>query len=310
MKLSDNSMICNDCGRLIDCNKQCAMHTGKSIYNFLNNIDFERTSIGEMNKSYKSSTYDLITVGHQIYNTTSTASKLLKADLHLSINIGNKLKDAFTYSANQLLRNYLKEDRIEKEEAEEIRSRIQQFNRNTLVVCPIRPGTKCTIVNDSSDNKDCELISVKFIVDDSGEIKQELIFSKQVFGTKKTITMNIEDYMHTFTITDYSMMIKNSKFDDRVIKMSRYGVIHPLSFVSDKKKLSVDGTYIYYTSDGTNRIIGYWEDNKVMPIGNTMDSLKDTKLFKKFKNNMGFIAKHRNFIAPYLTFEENTIICY
>lgn len=307
MNLNENSMICSDCGRLIDCNKQCAMHTGKSIYEFLKGLDYEKTKVGGMEKSYKKSTYELLIVGHQIYNTISSASTLLRANLHISINIGDKLKEAFTYRAAQLLSNYIKEARIDKEESDEIRSRIQQLNKNTMVVCPIRPGTKCSLIHESSDNKECELLSVKWVIDDSGEITQELIFTKQTFGQKKTVVMKIEDYMDTFYISEHSMMLKSDKVDSKIIKMSRYGIIHPISIVSDKKKLSVDGTYIYYNADGTNRIIGYWEGNKVIPIGNIIDSIKNTKIFKKFKDNMGFISKHRNFIAPYLTFEENKI---
>lgn len=308
-----DTIVSNLKGQGIDTKKQgdvriCSLYTGRAIYDFISRSEMYETDIGNIRKPGKLDKQALIVIGYQRYSTCTTPSAILKAGTDIRVNMRPKLSDAFTLTAMQLMAYYMETAKIDKAIQSEIRNKMLRFWQNKNVINSLKLNKKYTLIHDTSDNKECELVSSLWKVDETGEINQELIFKKVINGQPKTIIMDITDYMTTFFDSDHEIILKNSKVIKDTIKMSRYGLIHPVSFIDEeKRKISADCTYIYYTENGTTKILGYWDGYKIIPVGSVQDNIKSTKLYKTFEANSGLIAKHKDLIAPYLTFEENII---
>lgn len=308
-----DTIVSNLKGQGIETKKQgdvriCSLYTGRAIYDFISRSEMYETEIGSIGKPGKLDTQALVVIGYQRYNTCTTPSTLLKAGTDIKVNMRPKLNDAFTMTAIQLLVYYMETAKVDIATQNEIKNKTLRFWQNKNVINSLKLGKKYTLIHDTSDNKECELVSSVWKVDKTGEINQELIFKKIINGQPKTIIMDITDYMTTFFDSEHELIMKNSKIVKEAIKMSRYGLIHPVSFIDkEKRKISADCTYIYYTENGTTKILGYWDGYKIIPVGNVLNNIKATKLYKVFEANSGLIAKHKDLIAPYLTFEENII---
>lgn len=296
---------CDKCDGIEKCTKNCTLHTGKALVDFINRVDMIETRIGEYSSRERNTRYDLVVSGHQIHDITSPSWIL--TDIDTILDASSKFADVDGKTPLQIVNSYGKHVGLKSTDIKDINDKIKKINKNKLIVLPFKPHTSCsidyTVGNNTEKNKEAEITYLKWTTNKETH-KLECIINFAVHGATTTnIKMDIKEYMNKFKLSQMDINVKSNKYDKRLIKVSDYGIFHPVVVKEKSVEIAIDGTYMYCANGDDVQIIGYWDANDKLKI---IKELK-AKAFLKIKDNADYIKRHKKYMAPYLMFEPNII---
>jgi hypothetical protein len=190
---------------------------------------------------------------------------------------------------------------MEPEKTDELITKLKDINENKMLLIPFKPGSLFTILCDDGKKKEAKLASIRWVTNkETYKIECSLIF-KSKFDEK--FIFSITEYIDKFYLSGTETRKSSSKHDAKLIKMSDYGMIHPIEVTDGESKAAIDGTYMYYTNADKTHIVGRWDDNGNMKLVKGISAPVITKI----TDNLDYIKDNRKYIAPYKLFESNII---
>lgn len=300
--------ICNKCDDMENCTKYCVLHAGKALVNFLNNADMTETKIGDKDRTKSNGPIDLIVSGHQLWDNKNKANILTKLS-ETTLCVNPKFKTVYGVTASNAIKEYANKYNVDKDVVNEAIEKIQLINRNRLLVIPFKPHTYCDV--EVVDKKDVKTIKCGFIKCIKWSTNKEtykldcvIEFELRNKSDVQRVKLNITDYMNKFKLSQMELQSKSNKIDKNIIEVDSTGIIKPIVIKNNNcESIAIDGTYLYYTSNGITKIIGYWGERDEVIMNYEMSN----SMIEKFNNNKQFIANHKNYIAPYILYEANEI---
>lgn len=307
MEFNIETGICSNCIGVDKCTRGCIMHLGKALVDFLQGIDVAETRIGEYESREKGKKPDLVVSGHKIYSDSGSPSWIL-TDINTVLDISNKFMDAYGKNAFQIANMYCKKIGMDASETKEITDKIKAINNNKLLVVPFKPRTNCEIdysVDGNTEKKKEATISyIKWATDKvTHQLDCTVGFTLQNNSITQHTKMSITDYIDKFRLGQMELTAKGSKHDKNLVKITKYGIFKPIVLKEGNVEIAVDGTYVYFVTNGDARIIGFWDDRGNLVVDKNIKS----KAITKIKDNVQYIKNHKRYIAPYMLFEPNII---
>lgn len=306
MEFELNYGSCSKCNGIENCNKYCVLHAGKALVDFLTRVDVIETKIGDFASREKGGKQDLIVSGHQIWDLTSPSWIL--TDINTALDAAPKFTGVYDKNPVQIINNYCSKMGMSKQEATEIVTKLQMLNKNRLLVLPFKPHTSCNVSmgdNEKEKKREGEIKYIKWVTDkNTYKLQCKIGFKVNSAIGESTVTHDIKDYMHKFTLSAMDIHAKGDKYDDRLLQITNYGMFKPILIREGNAALAIDGTYLYSMASGDTRIIGYWDefDNLVTTTNNK------SNMMRKINDNLTYIKNHKKYIAPYLMYEANEIL--
>lgn len=311
----DLKSLCQNCVGIDKCNKFCEMHMGVNLINFISNIDFIETQIGEFKEDYKTGKTSYIVSGHSIESYGNPV--YIMSSLETSIDASGKFKPCNGRTPQQILHAYLDTLDMTSEVKTKSMEIFKQFNSNKLMPMPLKPGEECEATYQDNTGKSntavCKIQSVRWNADkDTGKIKCKIIISIEKgnsFDTScKMVQIPITEYGTNIKLPKLERMLKSSEMDRDMIKMTDIGFIKPIQISDSKYTIALDNTYLYRVSDNRTFIIGRWQGTKIVDFMSGMDPILKSAAYKRILNAIAYIDRHRRFIAPYGLYEPNVLI--
>lgn len=305
---------CVNCTGLDKCNKVCELHMGYGLLTFIKGIDFIETQIGEFRENYKTNKIEYIVSGH-VLESAGEPTYIL-SDLTTSIDASGKFIPFNGRSPQQILRSYLDSIGIASNIRDSALDTFRKLNSNKLLPFPLKPGAECEITYKDNAGKSntttCKIHNVRWSADrTSGKIKCLVVCAvdKNVtFETNsKMIPIPLTEYGHNIRLPQLERTLKSSEMDREILKMTDIGFIQPIEVMDDKYTLALDGLYLYRIIDNRIFMIGTWKGTKIVDYMNGMEPILKSKAYKRISNALGYIDRHRRFIAPYGLYESNKI---
>lgn len=305
MRFELDTTLCEKCIGLDKCNRSCVLHSGKALVDFIQRVDMVETRIGEYSSRKKDTKPDLVVSGHQIYGSDSPS--WLLTDISTILDMSAKIEGVYDKTAVQVATIYCKHIGMEPDEIENVTNKIKAINKNKAFIIPFKPKTSCKVAVEyqkSTKREDAEISYVKWVTNKETH-KIECFIGFAVKGAISTtnIKLPITDYMDKFKLSQMLMQSQGNKHDPSLIKVTDYGMIRPIEIEEGSAEIAIDGTYVYYTTMGETRIIGYWNKKDELVVDKTIKS----KAITKIKENERYIRNHKKYIAPYMMLEPNTI---
>lgn len=307
MDIQLNNDICSkNCKSLDNCTRYCALHAGKALENFINNIDTVESRIGDYEKRNKNGKTDLVVSGHQLWDLKS-ASWLL-TDISTTLEASQKFKSVYDKTPLKLLEEYCNFSGMSEEDTKETLNKLQKINKNRLLIIPFKPREHCRIDIDipkvKDKNKEGQIYFIKWTTcPETFKLLCTIGISTDGASSKQIHRYNITDYLDKFRLSDLDVKAAGNKGDKSLIQVTNHGIIKPIEFTEGNVKIAIDCTYLYMTFNNVTSIIGYWDDKEDLIITKDVDY----KSIKKIKTNISKIKIHRKYIAPYLMYESNQI---
>ena len=297
---------CKKCTGLEKCNKYCHLQMGASIVSFINGIDTVETRIGDLEKgSPNVGDSDLIISGHMV-DTSSTATYILSS-IKTSICASGKFTQYDGMYPGEILKRYLDSLSVDPDVKHNSILTFKKYNSNRMLPIPIKPGTECEITYDD-DGKSRTIKSkvnvVKWRTDpQTSKLICEILFvvEKGMYETNyKSVKIPITEYGTKLKILNIERSLKSSEIDREIIKMEHCGFIKPIIVKDNKVTLALDGQRLYrILDDGKAVIAANFNEDKLVDFQGGLDPLKKTKAYRKIRDNLDYIEKHKRFIAPY-----------
>ena len=306
--------LCSNCIGPDKCNKYCVLQIGTNLINFINGVDVVETEIGEFKTGTDRKKMEFIVSGHMVENNANPI--LILSDLTTSIDASGKFTQCGGFSTQQILRMYLNTLKITKETKDNVLELFKKFNSSRLLPVPLKPGAECTITCEENGfrvtDEPARISVVRWLPDKkTGKLECSLICSlekKMYEPGNKSFIIPIIEYGTSIRLPQIERTLKSSEMDRELIKMTDVGFIKPITVVDSKFTLGIDGQYLYRVTDNKVFIIGVWKNGTIIEFQNGMDPIKKSDAYKKIKNGLGYIDKHRRFIVPYGLFDTNKIV--
>lgn len=307
-------MNCTSCIGSANCNKYCDIQIGINMVNFISGVDTCETKIGEFSKDNQSGKVAYICSGH-ILETSATPAYIL-SDLQTNIDASGKFNTCGGLRPQQILQNYINTLNGATQQAKEAAIlQFQEFNSLKRLLVPFKPGTACEITienNGQIKTSQAEIYSLRWQAEKkTGKISCIVVCKVEKGGTFDTTTkmvkIPITEYGESFRLPHLERTLKSSEIKREVIKFTDLGIIKPIVVKDDKATLAIDGMHLYKVVDTRVFIIGNWGTGKLTDNQSGIQQVKDTKPYKYIKSVLGYIEKHKRFIAPYGIFTENLI---
>jgi hypothetical protein len=262
-------------------------------------VDVTETSIGNFERSERGGKQDLVVYGHQMYGLHDCSSLL--TGIGVTIDCSDKFRTEYSKASCQMLQDYCDYIEMEPDEANELLTKLKNINENRMLVIPFKPGTLFTLVGDDGKKKEAKLSSIRWLTNkETYKIECSLIF-KSKFDEK--FIFSVTEYIEKFYLSGVEIRKRSSKYDPNIIKMSSYGIIHPIEVTDGEMKAAIDGTYLYYISSDKAHIVGKWDSNGNLKVSKGTSAPCITKIL----DNLEYIKDNRKYIAPYKLFEPNVI---
>lgn len=302
----NNEACINSCESMEKCNKYCALHAGKALENFINNIDLTESRIGDYDKRDKHGKLDLVVSGHQLWGLESPS--WLLTDISTTLDASQKFKSVCNKTPMQILECYCKHINMDKEDTKETLNKLQKINKNKLLAIPFKPHTMCRVDIDiekvKEKNKQGEIIFIKWhTCKETFKLICTIGVSVEGSCSRHVYKYNITEYLDKFRLSDLDIKAAGNKGDKSLIQVTNHGMVKPLAFKEGNVTVALDGTYLYLTFNGVTSIIGYWNENEELVYKKDLKY----KALKKITSNLAKIKMHRKYIAPYLMYEANEI---
>lgn len=293
------------------CNKYCEMLVGKALMQFVCSLDTVKSNIGEMRHSETASSDKGYKVTGLQLDYGDVKSDLL-SPISVSLETVQKFKEFMGVPAIRLLKMYL--DTLDSANQEDVRNVIARYNSisfNTLLVRPFNNGTEFYIsyTEDSGKVKTivAKLSSTIWCTDrNTGRLYGKFVFKLDEAGYHgKIFKALFEDYGKLIKVKSYSNAAEKESSKD-LIRMTRHGIVKPIVIKAKDHSIATDGRSIYRIKDGKITVLSNVENSKFIPIDGSAEGLK-SKAYDILKKNWASIELHKKLIAPFGTFEENTI---
>lgn len=301
---------CSSCTGADKCSKYCVVRAGSNLINFINSIDVVETQIGEL-KDNGNKKKGLMVLGHVIESGGNPTYIL--SDVTTSVDISGKFKSSCDISILDIIKGYLNSLNLDKEKYDENINMFKRINSNKLVPVPLKPGVECEITyTDSSGNKVATMCKIKMVQWSTDRTTSKLncdIYCSIDAGFTETkyIKIPITEYGKRIRLPHIERTLKSSEVDREILEMTHSGIIKPIVVSDDKNVVAVDGTYVYKISDNNVVIVGMWKNGAIEDVQDGMESISRTKAYKRIKNAMSYIDRHRRFIAPLGLMESNKL---
>jgi hypothetical protein len=306
MEIEISTGICSNCKGLESCNKCCILHSGKALVDFITRVDMIDTRIGEYESREKGGVQDLVVSGHKIWDL-GTPSFILTSIANTTLDASPKFKNIYNKSVAQLAMAYCNSVGMSKDEINEITTKIQKLNKNKLLVLPFKPKTPCNVdveIGGTKDKKkEGQITNIRWDTDpETFKLNCTVSFKTTSVTGEYIQKYSITQYIDKFRLSSMEMHAKGEKHDKNLIKITNYGIFKPIVVKDGNKSIAIDGTYLYSSSNSDNRIIGYWDGDKLVVS-------KDVKspALKKIMDNMTYIRNHKKYMAPYMLYEPNVV---
>lgn len=307
MDIQLNTDFCtNSCKSIEKCSKYCALHAGRALENFINNVDMVESRIGEYDRRERGGKLDLVVSGHQLWDLKS-ASWLL-TDISTTLDAAQKFRSICGKTPLQVLEMYCKHSGMSEEDTKETISKLQKINKNKLLIIPFKPHAVCNAdieVDKVKDkNRQGEIAYIKWhTCRETFKLLCTIGIGIDGATNKSVYRYNITDYLDKFRLSNLDMKAKGNKGDKTLIQVTNHGIIKPIAVNEGNVTIAIDSTYLYLTFNGETSIIGYWDANEELIITKQVQY----KALKKITDNLGTIKMHRKYIAPYLMYEANEV---
>lgn len=306
-------MNCGNCVGSANCNKYCDIQIGINLVNFISGVDTCETKIGEFNKDSRTGKITYICSGHILENSSNPAYIL--SDLQTNIDASGKFITCGGLQPQQIMQNYLNTISAPQEAKDAALMQFNKFNTLKVLLVPFKPGIECEVTIDSNGqakNSPAKVHSLKWQADkQSGKISCIVICSvdkSTLFDNAvKLVKIPITEYGTSLRLPHVERTLKSSEIKREVIKVTDLGVIRPILVKDGKTTLAIDGSHLYKIVDTRVFIIGNWQNGKIVDVNAGLQQVKETKAYKYIKSTLGYIEKHKRFIAPYGVFVENII---
>lgn len=272
---------------------------GRVLAYYISNIDTLESNIGEFKGSLRGRGVEYRVIGHQV--TSKEADMDILATLDTNIEIADKFKGNKDKTAFQILKCYL--DTIDDENKtykESIIEKFKEIGANKRLIVPFKIDDECTYVHKSREEQ-TKISSLLWSMD-----KQESKFKARVLmktvnatGIEVTQKLDFEEYGTKFKLSALERVLKTSNIDRNLIKVDRFGMIHPIVIKDKNIKIAIDCLNVYVVVDDEVSIIGKFNSNGELQESKIAQSLSKHKAYKHLKTNLGYISKHLRFIAPY-----------
>lgn len=288
------------------CSRYDEKAVGVALTKFLANVDTIKSNIG----TYKENKFNgnkLLVSGLQLYKYGEPV--YLLSDTSIGIEITDKFKEFNGKKALSILNEVLNKTKYK----EDIIKKYKEINANTALILPFRAEDVCVINTNIKDKKIEELSTpITYLVwkVDKETSKLHAYISAHINAAEltKTYKFPLESYGKEFRID--RLLIKSPKLDTKLISMTRFGYIKPIEIESGNTKIAIDSSNMYYIDEEDTYIIGTWKkdiNGNVLEETKFTSNIKTSKAYIKIKNNIDYIEKHLNLIAPYKLVESNVI---
>ena len=294
---------CTTCIGVENCDKHCPIHTGVSLINFLTRADTEKSDIGDKEPSYIEGVPDYTIIGMRRHHNVPDMSRILvKEDYQFKSD--PKFDEAFGCTPHEIIEMTAKEVNISDDVTEQLLTKLDMLNSNKILINPFKTGDKCQVYmkhgNGSSVNKREGIVQQNTwsINRETGELEMTMHIYSEKARMNKTIKVNVQDYMDTFTLSKIEMRAKGKGYNKGLIKANKNAIFRPSVLVNKNTKQAfvLDNTYMYQIKDGVTTIVGYWDNQ-----GKLVETAKlgNGRLIKAFRDNVYEIATTRRYMAPY-----------
>lgn len=306
MEFDVQTGICSKCVGVDKCTKNCILHIGKALVDFIQRIDVTETRIGEYSSKVKGTAPDLVVYGHQLFDMNSPSWIL--TDINTILDMSDKFLSAYDKNAFQIANIYCKHIGMSAEDTKAVTDKIKAINKNLMLVLPFKPHANCeidlTIDGTTEKKKEAQISYIKWITNkETHKINCTVGFNVANSAMAQHTKMDIKDYIDKFRLSQMEMAAKGSKHDKDLIKITDYGIFKPIVIKEGNATIAVDATYVYYTTNGETHIIGFWNDRDEL----VFDKSIKTKAVNKIRDNLTYIKNHKKYMAPYMLFEPNVI---
>lgn len=305
--------ICKEKG----CNGLCDYAIGGRILRLLTEANTIQTSVGDSEvDTYSNSKLEV--VGHQIYKGESS-SKIMKYTQGLMLLTEKKLPGTDGVNPYKALEGFVTRNKLDPGTL----NYLKDFEKRRLIIMPFKPGQVCKIRVHTTDFRGVtkesevktEIDSIKCSIhevegkESTYEPMTQVITEWTDSKNKTRASANLEEYGKRFYIPDLEMGVTKEVKDLGLIKLSKYGYVHPIEVSKGNLVLIVDNCNVYMKSKSNNSIatIGEWQDSKLV-----LDSKVDTwmgigPLISLLEKCQNYIGRYRKYIAPYRTTSCNYI---
>ena len=308
----DIKPACSSCVGTDKCSKYCVLRAGSNLVNFVNGIDVVETQIGEFRKGgFDSKINSLIISGHMIESGGSPTYIL--TDLSTSIDISGKFNTDNGMTPVYILKSYLESIKMDKEVIDASLKTFKRVNSNKLVPVPLKPGAECEVTYQDANGKEvtsvCKVKMIKWTTDKkTGKIECTVLCPvEKGLIEEKCLKIPLTEYGTTIRLPHLEHTLKSSEIDRELLVMTHMGFIKPIVVSDGKYEVAIDGQYLYRIIDGKATIVGTWQNGKIVDVHGGLDLISRSKAYKRIKNALTYIEKHKRFIAPLGLFEANSI---
>lgn len=273
------------------------IEAGRVLVHYIANVDSIQSSIGEYkssrvgNKMYKVTGYQLVEHGEPL-DILST--------LDTEIEITDKFKGYKDKSAISILNNFLNTQGVKSKN--QIVEKFKGISNNTVLLVPFKVGSDCTYIHKANSKEEStKITSILWSRDrEDGKFKSNiLVKTVSPVGASITKKVCIDEYNSRFRVRAVEGTLESSKVNRDIIKVDRFGLVHPIEIKDRNISIAVDCLNVYLVLDGEISIIGRFDDNAKLHECSLANSVSKHKAYKHFKDNLDYITKHLRFIAPY-----------
>lgn len=304
---------CKQCIGIDNCNKYCAKKAGKTLADYIINIDKVETEIGELRKPIRVGDPTLIIIGHILAGDVPTfVMRELTSDI--KINSNSKFKTFKGKNVIGVLKAYTNtlDQQMYKDRIAEANSILKNINSNKTMVLPIKLSTKVNVeTEDAAGHKKAMHGIINALTwrinKDTGKLDTKVsVTLGNTFNSKKTLNVDLGEYGDEFIIENIVSTLKTAEIQTELIKLNNEGMIRPIIIKDKTMCIGVDCRHLYMINDNETIVIGKWTEKGLDEFGVTK-SIKNTKAYKKFNEAMRYVESHKKYIAPLGLIEENIV---
>jgi hypothetical protein len=218
--------------------------------------------------------------------------------------VQGKFENYMGMTPTQLLKEYTKYRGISKNSQNKAVEELNKVNSNKIVPDTIKIGSEIECKYTGGDGRQhkatAKVNMIKFSVNESGRLVGTIMVDAGRFESSSTkVKLKYSEYGETWTLPKLEQNLKTSDITREIIKMNDNGLIHPIEISDGKNTIAIDSQHMYLVESKNCFIVGNWESSKIKISSEYADKVENTKAYKKFKQCLTYIDRHRRFIVPY-----------
>lgn len=293
-----------------NCSRYCTRHLCYSAEQFFRGLMATQSDIGKLERTKDSDVSNIIVHGHIIdrdYNVNR-----LMTSVGINIVRENRFNPVCGESLSSVMKTYLSNEYPDNEEyVTKFIEVIRDINTSKKLIIPIKFKEKYSL-DVYEDGEFIDTVTGVFYHlcwrtnRKTGKLDMTVTFEQR--GNEychRYQVYNITDYMRTFRPSMSNTLIHAPKDMNKLIKMNKFGMIHPVEIRDKNTRLILDGSFIYCGGTDTS-VVGHWGDDG-FHILKQFDSLIKTEAYNTLITGFAVLKEHRKLIAPYLLIDSNIV---